>query len=147
MENNKTDKKEKTKKWLATAGKIAGGIVAVAGAVAGVIYLIGRASADNNVENANDSNDDGETNKYFSPSWLKSSSDEELREKKNEIKNSTDWSGSILDGDYDSEIEAIDSIDEELNNRSWDRYNQEEHSNSNYGVKREHGWYLPNDDD
>lgn len=143
MEN----KKAKTKKWLATAGKIAGGIVAVAGAVAGAIYLIGRASADSDVENANDSNDDAGTNKYFTPSRLKSLSDDELKEKKNEIKNSTDWSGSILDGDYDSEIDAIDSIDEELNNRSWERYNQEEHSNSSYGVKREHGWYLPNDDD
>ncbi len=59
----------------------------------------------------------------------------------------TDWrSGSILDGDFDAEIEALDAIDEELNQRSWDRYNSQDHSNESYGVHREHGWYLPNDD-
>ena len=79
--------------------------------------------------------------------WLKSTREDELRAKKDEIQSVTDWSsGSILDGDFDSEIEAIDAIDEELNRRAWDRYNSEEHSNDSYGVRREHGWYLPNDD-
>ena len=68
------------------------------------------------------------------------------REKK-EISDSTDWrSGSILDGDFDEEIEAMDAIDEEINQRAWDQYNSEDHSNESYGVHREHGWYLPNDD-
>ena len=84
---------------------------------------------------------------FFDKSWLKSSDEEELRSKKDEISSNTDWlSGSILDGDFDDEIEAIDSIDEELNQRAWDKYNSEDHSNDSYGVHREHGWYLPNDD-
>ena len=79
--------------------------------------------------------------------WLRSASDDELRSKKDEIQSSTDWSsGSILDGDFDNEIEDIDAIDWELNKRDWDRYNSEDHSNESYGVHREHGWYLPNDD-
>lgn len=80
-------------------------------------------------------------------SWLKSASEDALRAKKSEISSSTDWrSGSILDGDFDTEIKALDAIDEELNHRARDRYNSEDHSGKNYGVHREHGWYLPNDD-
>ena len=80
-------------------------------------------------------------------SWLKSASEDALRAKKSEISSSTDWrSGSILDGDFDTEIKALDAIDEELNHRAWDSYNSEDHSGKNYGVHREHGWYLPNDD-
>ncbi len=76
--------------------------------------------------------------------WFKSFSDDELRAKKDEIQSSTDWdSGSILDGDFDDEIDKMDAIDEELNKRDWDRYNSEDHSNESYGVHREHGWYLP----
>ena len=74
-------------------------------------------------------------------------SDDELLEKKSEIEVGTDWmSGSILGGDFDEEINAIDAIDEELNKREWDRYSSEKHSDESYGVRREHGWYLPNDD-
>ena len=83
--------------------------------------------------------------KYFDSSWLSSASEDELRAKKSEI-SSNIGSGSILDGEYDDEIEAIDAIDEELNRRSWEQYNSEDHSDSSYGVHREHGWYLPNDD-
>lgn len=83
---------------------------------------------------------------FFEKGWLKSADDDELRSKKSEIQSCTDWSGSILDGDYDDEIEAMDAIDEELNQREWDKYNSEDHSNDSYGVRREHGWYLTNDD-
>ena len=84
---------------------------------------------------------------FWGKGWLKSADDDELRVKKSEIESDTDWrSGSILDGDFDDEIEALNAIDEELNKREWDRYNSEEHSDSNYGVHCEHGWYLPNDD-
>ena len=83
----------------------------------------------------------------FRKNWLKSSDDDELRSRKSEIEPETDWeSGSILDGDFDEEIEAIDAIDEALNQRAWDKYNSEDYSNDSYGVHREHGWYLPNDD-
>ena len=79
--------------------------------------------------------------------WLKSASEDEIRAKKSEIQSGTDWSsGSIFGGDFDAEITAMDAIDDELNQRAWDRYNSEDHSNDSYGVHREHGWYLPNDD-
>lgn len=51
--------------------------------------------------------------------------------------------GLSTNGDFDEVLEAMDAIDEELNQRDWDRYNREDHSNKNYGVHREHGWYLP----
>ena len=87
--------------------------------------------------------DDDSVNKR----WLKSASEEELRARKARISAETDWqSGSILDGDFDAEVEALDAIDEEINRREWDQYNSEDHSNESYGVHREHGWYLPNDD-
>ena len=79
--------------------------------------------------------------------WLMSASEDELRAKKSEIQSGTDWSsGSIFAGDFDAEISTMDAIDNELNQRSWDRYNSEDHSNDSYGVHREHGWYLSNDD-
>ena len=78
---------------------------------------------------------------------MSSSDDDLLRKRKKEIISETDWySGSVLNGDFDEVLEAMDAIDEELNQRDWDRYNREDHSNKNYGVHREHGWYLPNDD-
>lgn len=44
-------------------------------------------------------------------SWLKSASEDELRARKDKITSDTDWSsGSILDGDFDAEIEALDAI-------------------------------------
>ena len=80
--------------------------------------------------------------------WLKNTDDNELRNRKFEIESETDWeSGSILDGDFDEEIEELDAIDEELNQRAWDEYNSEKHSDCSYGTHREHGWYLPNDED
>ena len=79
--------------------------------------------------------------------WFKSSSDDDLRSEKARIQSDTDWSsGSILNGDFDEEIKKLDNIDEELNRRAWEQYNSEDHSNDSYGVRREHGWYLPNDD-
>ena len=79
--------------------------------------------------------------------WLKSASEDEIRVKKSEIQSGTDWSsGFIFAGDFDAEISTMDAIDNELNQRAWDRYNSENHSNDSYGVHREHGWYLSNDD-
>lgn len=84
---------------------------------------------------------------FFNKGWLSSADDDSLKSRKKEIESDTDWeSGSILNGDFDEEIEALDAIDDELNQRDWDRYNSENHSNESYGVRREHGWYLPNDD-
>ena len=83
----------------------------------------------------------------FGKGWLKAADEEELRSKKSEIESGTDWrSGSILGGDFDDEIEALDAIDEEINQRAWDKYNSAPSSEKSYGVRREHGWYLPNDD-
>ena len=76
---------------------------------------------------------------FFGKGWLKSADEDELRSKKSEIESSTDWqSGSILDGDFDDEIEALDAIDEEINQRSWDQYNSENHSGKSFGMHREH---------
>ncbi len=127
----KQARKNKAKAWLATAGKVAG----VVAAVAGTIYA------------ATQSVDGEEDEDTVNKSWLKSASEDELRARKAKITSDTDWrSGSILDGDFDDEIEALDAIDEEINQREWDHYNSEDHSNESYGVHREHGWYLPNDD-
>ncbi len=138
-------RKDKAKEWLKTAGKVVG----VAAAVAGTVYLAAQSSGDDEERDYNylpDGDEDG-GGITVKKSWLKSASEDELRARKAEITADTDWrSGSILDGDFDAEIEALDAIDEEINQRSWDRYNSEDHSNESYGVHREHGWYLPNDD-
>lgn len=79
--------------------------------------------------------------------WLKFASEETLRNKNDEIRKNTDWdSGSILDGDFDKELEDMDAIDDELNKRSWRKSKRTKKSDESYGVHREHGWYLPNDD-
>lgn len=135
--NCKQNREQKAKKWLAKAGKAVGVVTAVAGAAAYLASQIG----------SNDSTEDDSAGISPGNDWLKSASEDELRARKKEITDSTDWrSGSILDGDFDAEIEALDAIDEEINQRVWDRYNSEDHSNESYGVHREHGWYLPNDD-
>lgn len=96
---------------------------------------------------SDDSTEDDTDGVSLKKDWLRSASEDELRARKKEITDSTDWrSGSILDGDFDEEIEALDAIDEEINQRAWDQYNSEDHSNESYGVHREHGCYLPNDD-
>ena len=96
---------------------------------------------------SDDSTEDDTDGVSLKKDWLRSTSEDELRARKKEITDSTDWrSGSILDGDFDEEIEALDAIDEEINQRAWDQYNSEDHSYESYGVHREHGWYLPNDD-
>ena len=83
----------------------------------------------------------------FSKGWLSSADDDELISKKNEISYDTDWStGSLLDGDFDDELEAIDDIEEELDRRAMAKRKEEDDSDESYGVHREHGWYLPNDD-
>ena len=96
---------------------------------------------------SDDSTEDDTDGVSLKKDWLRSASEDELRARKKEITDSTDWcSESILDGNFDEEIEALDTIDEEINQRAWDQYNSEDHSNKSYGVHREHGWYLPNDD-
>ena len=130
-------REQKAKEWLAKAGKVVGVVTAVAGAAAYVISQIG----------SEDSSEDETDSASINRGWLKSASEDELRARKKAISDSTDWrSGSILDGDFDAEIEAFDTIDEEINQRAWDQYNSEDHSGESYGVHREHGWYLPNDD-
>ncbi len=129
-------REQKAKEWIAKAGKVVGVATAVVGAAA---YLASQIGSDGCEEEAEGGSHDSD--------WLKAASEDELRARKKEITESTDWrSGSILDGDFDEEIEALDAIDEEINQRAWDQYNSEDHSNENYGVHREHGWYLPNDD-
>ena len=136
---------EKAKEWLIKARKVVGVVAATVGEAA----LAASTAGDDDTTDytplygGGDEGDD-----VVDKSWLKSASEDELRSKKAEISADTDWcSGSILDGDFDDEIEALDAIEDELNQRSRDLYNSEDHSNESYGVPREHGWYLPNDDD
>ena len=134
-------RREKAKDWL----KVAVGVAVVVGTT-----ILAASATEDECETTDYAplpDEDDEDGVILKKSWLKSATEDELRSKKAEISANTDWrSGSILDGDFDAEIEALDAIDEELNQRSWDSYNSEEHSNESYGVRREHGWYLPNDD-
>lgn len=133
----KQSREQKAKEWLAKAGKVVGGVTAVAGTA---VYLASQISNDDPAEDDTDG-------VSLKKDWLKSASEDELRARKKEITDSTDWrSGSILDGDFDEEIEALDAINEEINQRAWDQYNSEEYPNESYGVHRERGWYLTNDD-
>ena len=130
------NRKQREKEWLSTAKKVIG----VAAAVAGVVCLTSQTESEEGINDDTDSLD-------LKKDRLRSASEGELRAKKERIKANTDWrSGSILNGDFDCEIEALDAIDEEINRRSWERYNSEDHSKESYGVRREHGWYLQNDD-
>ena len=129
-------REEKAKEWIAKAGKVVGVATAVVGAAAYLVSQIGGDEGEEETEGGSCGSD-----------WLKTASEDELRARKKEITESTNWrSGSILDGDFAEEIKALDAIDEEINQRAWDQYNSEDHSNESYGVHREHGWYLPNDD-
>lgn len=83
----------------------------------------------------------------------KSSRVDKLRAKKDKVIKDTDWRfGSILDGAFDKQIKKIDKIDEKINRkerkarRREDRREKRKGENKSYGVHREHGWYLPNDD-
>lgn len=138
-------RRQRAKEWLIKAGKVVGVVATVVGAVA---LATNTARDDETTDYTTLPDGDEEGGIIVKKNWLKSATDDELRSKKAEITAGTNWrSGSILDGDFDTEIEVIDAIDEELNQRSWERYNSEDHSNESYGVHREHGWYLPNDDD
>ena len=80
--------------------------------------------------------------------WILSATDAALEARKDAIRTETDWeSGSILDGDFDEEIEEYDAIDEEIGKRRDAANARERKPGASYGVHREHGWYLPNDDD
>ena len=69
-----------------------------------------------------------------------------LKGKKRKIIEKTDWrSGSILGGDFDKEIRKIDRIDAKAR-RKENRKRGKGSKGKSYGVRREHGWYLPNDD-
>lgn len=137
-------RRKRAKKWLINAGKVVGVVAVAVGAAALAASVDGD---DDTTDYTPLSDGDDEGGDIVNKSWLKSATEDELRSRKAEISADTDWrSGSILDGDFDAEIEALDAIDEELNQRSWDRYNSEDHSSESYGVHREHGWYLPNDD-
>lgn len=137
-------RRKRAEEWLIKARKVVGVVTAAVGVAALAASVAGN---DDTTDYTPLSDGDDEGGNIVNKSWLKSANEDELRSRKAEISADTDWrSGSILDGDFDAEIEALDAIDEELNQRSWDRYNGEDNPNESYGVRREHGWYLPNDD-
>lgn len=143
MKNNITSFFKKNKKAISSIAYFIGSAIVITGAT---IFIVQSIEDHNKHPLLLKESHDISTKNYFSKNWLKSANDEELRRKKLEIQYSIDWSGSILDGDYNSEIDALDSIDEELNQRAWKRYNSTPHTTTDYGIHREHGWYLRNDD-
>lgn len=130
-------RRAKAKEWLITAGKVAAGIVVVVGAA----VLAASDTEDN--ENTDYApflygNDEGENAMKFShvtDSWMQSASEDELRSVENEMR-------SALDNiDYDSdEYLQLDLKRIEVVNTIASRFPLNL-------PHREHGWYLPNDDD
>lgn len=129
-------RREKAKQWLITAGKVTAGIAVVAGAV------ILAASASNDDENTDytplPGGDDDDLDMKFShvtDSWMQTASEDELRETCSEMER-------LLDElDYDSdEHSRIYGIHIDVVNTIASRFPLNL-------PHREHGWYLPNDDD
>ena len=130
-------RREKAKQWLITAGKVAAGIAVVVGAA------VLAASATENNEDTNytplpEGDDEGEKAMKFNhvtDSWMQSASEDELRSVENEMR-------SALDNiDYDSdEYLQLDLKRIDVVNTIASRFPLNL-------PHREHGWYLPNDDD
>ena len=72
----------------------------------------------------------------------------------NKRKKMNHYHGTVLDKSFHKLCKRLDNIDEELTRRSNKRYKRRKtfekiirkKSSKTYGVHREHGWYLPNDD-
>ena len=75
--------------------------------------------------------------------WLRTKTSAYLRRKREKMNH---YYGSTANRSFDRLCKKIDAIDQELNRRSWKKYNRSEKTDKSYGVRREHGWYLPNDD-
>lgn len=135
--NCREARRQRAKEWLIKAGKVVGVVAAVVGAVA---LAVSAAGDDDTTDYTPlpDGDDDGGNDMKFShvtDSWLQSASEDELRATAREME-------SLMDElDYDSdEHTRIYGIHIDVVNTIASRFPLNL-------PRREHGWYLPNDDD
>ena len=129
-------RKNKAQECIKTVGKVVG----VAAAVVGTAYLVSKVSGEDDETNDSclpDGDDNGETDMRFdhvTDYWMETASEDELRNTASEME-------ELLDKlDYDSEEHSkIYSIHIDVVNAIASRFPLNL-------PRREHGWYLPNDD-
>lgn len=130
------ERRRKAKEWLATAGKV----VSVVAAVAGTVYL---ASQSDGGESDNYTplfgGDEGEEDAkmrfdYVTDYWMETASEDELRSVEDEMR---------------AELDSLDYDSDEYLQLDLKRIDVVNAIASRFPLnlpKREHGWYLPNDD-
>lgn len=120
-------RRDKAKKRLKTAGKIAG-----------VALMAVQTAA--TVANALNGKDDGPAN--FTSKWVKNASLEELRERRQLVQ--ADYNNPELDIDYRASLYGVlHFLDKIIGERGLAEFGPQEPV---VPRSREHGWYLPNDD-
>ena len=130
-------RREKAKQWLITAGKVAAGVAVVVGAA---VIAASAIEDDKNTDYTSlpGGDDEGGLDMKFShvtDSWMQTASEDELRDTCREMER-------LLDElDYESEEHTqISNIHIDVVNAIVSRFPLNL-------PHREHGWYLPNDDD
>lgn len=130
------ERRQKAKEWLVTAGKVVG----VVAAVAGTVYL---ASQSDGRESSNYTplfgGDKGEGDAkmrfdYVTDYWMETASEDELRSVEDEMR---------------AELDSLDYDSDEYLQLDLKRIDVVNAIASRFPLnlpKREHGWYLPNDD-
>ena len=77
----------------------------------------------------------------YTSEWLHTASVEEIQEEREKVR--LDYCNPNYDDDYRQECcHTLQVFDRELSRRAWG--NEKPHAPD---IHREHGWYLPNDDD
>ncbi len=129
------ERKRKAKEWIATAGKVAG----VVAAVVGVAYLASQTEDEDNstyppLLGGNNGGDDSMKFDHVTDYWMESASEDELRATEDEMR---------------AELDSLDYDSEEYLQLDLKRIDVVNAIASRFPLnlpKREHGWYLPNDD-
>ncbi len=88
------------------------------------------------INNTNDDNDFS-----YSSKWIKSATNQELSTEREKVRKAYCSAGSDLNRATRLQI-LLYAFDEEMSKRAWG--NEKPHAPCR---SREHGWYLPNDDD
>lgn len=121
-------------------------VVDIAAAVVGTVYLAAHTKEDNGSTDytllPNGDDEGGSTMNYsYGNSWFKSASDSDLDTEREKIRVAFCSAGD--DFDLACELqELLWKFDAEMNERAW--AGEDPHGPA---FHREHGWYLPNDDD
>jgi DNA-directed RNA polymerase subunit M/transcription elongation factor TFIIS len=135
-------RKKKAKEWLITAGKVVG----IAAAVVGTVYLAAQTTEDDGSTDYTPlpvgDDEGGSTMNYsYGNSWFKFASDSDLDTEREKVRVAFCSAGD--DFDLACELqELLWKFDAEMNERAW--AGEEPRGPA---FHREHGWYLPNDDD